>query len=53
MKTAIKTLIATSLIALTFSTSNIYANTDLKPKAVAASVNSSTTNPNAFFMRFN
>lgn len=37
MKTSIKTLIATSLIALTFSTSLVYANTDLKPNAVAAS----------------
>jgi hypothetical protein len=37
MKTSIKTLIATSLIALTFSTSNIYANTALKPNTVSAS----------------
>lgn len=37
MKTSIKTLIATSLIALTFSTSNIYANSDLKPTSVSAS----------------
>lgn len=36
MKTSIKTLIATSLIALTFSTSNIYANSDLKPTSVSA-----------------
>ena len=37
MKTSIKTLIATSLIALTLSTSNIYANPILKLNAVSAS----------------
>lgn len=37
MKTSIKTLIATSLIALTFSTSNIYANSELIPTSVSAS----------------
>ena len=37
MKTSIKTLIATSLIALTISTSNTYANTELKTNAVSAS----------------
>ena len=36
MKTSIKTLIATSLIALTCSTSLVYANSDLKPNAVSA-----------------
>ncbi|RZJ79565.1 MAG: hypothetical protein EOO47_10405 [Flavobacterium sp.] len=37
MKTSIKTLIATSLIALTFSTSLVYANSDLKPNSISAS----------------
>lgn len=37
MKTSIKTLIAISLIALTFSTSNIYANEASKPNYVSAS----------------